>query len=72
MDDLLGNCSCVALTTYIPVGVRERGCRPFFAQKLVRYGQYLPRFCAKNGSAPRPLATVPILGQPPSKLAASA
>jgi len=50
MDDLLRGC----------------GCRPDFALEFVKYGQYSPHSSTKSVSAPRPLATVPILGQPPS------
>ena len=46
--------------------LRECGCRPDFALEFVKYGQYSPHSSTKSVSAPRPLATVPILGQPPS------
>jgi hypothetical protein len=45
--------------------LRERGCRPDFALEFVKYGQYSPHSSEKSGSAPRPLATATILGQPP-------
>ncbi len=46
--------------------LRERGYRRDFPLKLVKYGQYSPRLSNKSRSIPRPLATAPILGQPPS------
>ena len=46
--------------------LRERGCRRDFAPEFVEYGQYSPHSGTKSRSAPRPLATAPILGQPPS------
>jgi len=48
--------------------LRERGCRPYFPLEFVKYGRYSPHSTEKSGSAPRPLATVPILGQPPGAL----
>ena len=45
--------------------LRERGYRLDFPLELVKYGQYSPRSTEKSRSAPHPLATAPILGQPP-------
>jgi len=45
--------------------LRECGCRPDFVLEFVKYGQYSPHSSTKSVSAPGPLATVPILGQPP-------
>jgi hypothetical protein len=44
--------------------LRERGCRPDFTLEFVKYGQYSPHSSEKSDSAPRPLATATILGQP--------
>ncbi len=44
--------------------LRERGYRLDFPLELVKYGQYSPRSTEKSRSAPHPLATAPILGQP--------
>ena len=61
MDDLLGNCSCVALTTYIPVGVPNVDTGHFSHKNRLgptsaRYGRHgwrKCRFCrSKNRSAP--------------------
>ncbi len=48
--------------------LRERGYRLDFPLELVKYGQYSPRSTEKSRSAPHPLATAPILGQPPRSL----
>ena len=45
--------------------LRERGYRPDFPLEFVKYGQYSPHSSEKSGSAPRPLATATLLGQPP-------
>ncbi len=38
--NLLGNCSCIALTTYIPVGVWKNWIWPDFPIIFVKYVQY--------------------------------
>ena len=45
--------------------LRERGYRRDFPLEFVKYGLYAPHSTEKSRSIPRPLATAPILGQPP-------
>jgi hypothetical protein len=74
MDDLLRERGCrpdftLELMKYVlyftPSGSLARS-KSAPGGLVVKYGQYSPHSSAKSTSAPRPLATAPILGQAPS------